>query len=484
MLLRFSLSAAGALLLAAGANAQSTAKILPVPGVKNAGTYHVATGTWTRGPQSLALGTYDTIYDNSCSGNWYVALESLTFHDDGRIPSTGSPMVGQTPMPGSNYTVVSFPGTDDSYSINWFEFGYCTGVAPPMTAWTAFYGCYDSCADATLLTPDLFLQISGLPGNGGTGVGCWIAGIDLLNAGFNFTIQGDCDGIWQGTASLDNFGYMYMQSTPDATASSGPLLTGDPDGYLVDGPGTTGCCVGCNTVFWAAATPPPSVAGTCTEGSGLNNADNFEIDNYDRVLGTFTYNNCYWFGGYAPTNPHASIHMEIAGETSDTTPCGVKYCDGNILSGNTCPCGNDNTGGGIGFAGCANGFNAAGGVLDCEGIPSLTADTLLLKGSGLEPSGSAMFFQGPLNFDAFGAFVGDGVRCAGGPAYRLMAKTSGPLGDVDSSHAFSLSAWSAFVGAPLVAGDIMYYQLWYRDSLSMCGNGSNATNGVQVTWQM
>ncbi len=47
----------GIVLLPTGASAQmdGSRNLLPVPGVKDAGTYHVATGTWTRGPQSLAM---------------------------------------------------------------------------------------------------------------------------------------------------------------------------------------------------------------------------------------------------------------------------------------------------------------------------------------------------------------------------------------------------------------------------------------------
>ena len=55
MLLRFSLSAAGALLVASGAAAQSGEMALPIATpIKDAGTYHLGTNTWTRGSVAAA----------------------------------------------------------------------------------------------------------------------------------------------------------------------------------------------------------------------------------------------------------------------------------------------------------------------------------------------------------------------------------------------------------------------------------------------
>ena len=480
-MLRTSLTATAVAILGASTFAQNTAKILPVPGVKDAGTYHVATGTWTRGPQSLATGTYDVIYDNTCSGAWYTGLEQKTFHDDGRIPSKTSPLVTQTPMPGSNWPAVSFPGTNDVYSINWYQFAYCTGVAAPMTALTAFYECYTSCSDATLITPTMAIQISGLPGSPspGVGIGCWTVSIDLLGATLNFNMQGDCDGSWDGSPALDYFGYMYLQSTPDPAAISGPILAGDPDGLLLDGPGSSGCCVGCGTVFVQTGTP--GVPGVNVEGSGLNCQDFFEID--DHLGGyVFQYNGCYWYGGYSAAAPHADIHWEIQGETDDTT-CGVKYCNGHTLSGNACPCGNDNSGGGAGMAGCAHGSSAAGATLDCTGTPSLSSDTLVLVGTNAQPSNSSMFFQAINDLDGLGVFLGDGIRCAGGNLKRIKVKLNDAAGNADSTPTV-ISDRSATLGYTITAGETLYYQWWFRDTAgSPCGNENNTSNGLAVTWQ-
>ena len=476
-MLRILLTVTGLVLLGSGALAQKSSSILPVPGVKHAGTYHVATGTWTRGQPSLARRAADVIYDNTCAGTWYTAREQQTFHDDGRIPSHTSPVVTQTPTPGSNWPVVSFPGTDDSYMVGWYEFAYCTGVAAPVTALTAFYECYTSCSDATLISPTMALSVPGLPGspNPGVGIGCWTVSIDLVGTTNNFQMMGDCDGVWDGTPLLDNFGYMYMQSTPDPAALSGPVLAGDPDGLLLDGPGSSGCCVGCNTIFLQTGFPV-GVPGTCTQGSGLNCQDRFEID--DHLGGyTFVYNNCFWFGGYSPVAPHADIYMEIATGPWHPHP-GIPYCFGNTAAGNPCPCMNDNPGL---QNGCANGTYPTGANLSGYGVPSLSNDTLILQGTFGQPNNSSMFFQAVSHLDYAGLFLGDGIRCAGGNVKRLKVQLNDASGDANTMPVM-ISARSALLGDVLQAGDTRYYQWWFRDIPGLCGNESNTSNGYMVFW--
>src|SRR5690606_6997679 len=84
-------------------------------------------------------------------------------------------------------------------------------------------------------------------------------------------------------------------------------------------------------------------------------------------------------------------------------------------SGTACPCGNNGAPG----HGCASSVNASGARLSVSGVSSLTADTLVLHGSGM-PDSSALYFQGtnPIAWGA-GAVFGDGLRCAGGAVVRL-----------------------------------------------------------------
>jgi len=389
----------------------------------------------------------------------------------------------QDPFGSGTYGNVSLTGTDDSYDILKYQFAYCTGVGAPMTALNLFYECYTSCSNATLLTPTMALQITGLPGAPTPGVspGCWVVDIDLLGATLNFTMQGDCDGSWDGSAAMDYMGYAYMQVTPDPAGISGPFIAGDPDGLLAGVAGGTGCCVGCGTVFWAGTNVP----GVNNRGSGLNDQDFFEVD--DHLGGyAFSYNGCFWFGGYSANTARADLYMEIQGYGS--TPCrpGVQYCDGKTASGNPCPCNNDNAGISGPFAGCANSHTAGGAVLDATGNASLSGDTVVFMVTGMEPNNSLMFFQTLNNLDGAGSFLGDGIRCAGGNLKRLKVKLADANGHADSSPTV-ISVRSAQLGDTITPGSVRRYQVWGRDTLNpACGlgvNDSTTSNGYEIVWQ-
>ena len=464
-----------------GAFAQSSTSIHPVPGVKNAGTYHLATRTWTRGEQPPARGTYEVLYDNTCIGLWYTALEQQTFHDDGRLPSTTSPQIDQGSFGSGTWASTSLVGTVDLYEIHQYRFAYCTGVASPMTAVQLFYDCYAACSNATLITPTAVFQISGLPGSPtpGTTVGCWMVSIDLLGSSLQFSMNADCDGLWDGTPALDNFGFAYLQETPDPSASSGPFIAGDPEGLLSNPTLGTGCCVGCDTVFWAGA----SVPGVNTSGSGLNTQDFFEIDDHLGGL-TFAYNGCFWFGGYSTTNPPSDIFVEILGDAGSYPPPQNAYCFGTTAQGNPCPCANDNDQSDSAGAGCANGTFAAGARLWASGTPSVGADSVVLHGTRGQPNNSSMFFQAHNNLDGLGVFLDDGIQCAGGTLKRLQVKLNDAAGNANTTNVISVR--SASLGDPLLAGDTRYYQWWFRDNVSPpCGlgvNDANTSNGYTITW--
>ncbi|MFT7668433.1 MAG: hypothetical protein ACI8X5_001125, partial [Planctomycetota bacterium] len=88
MLLRFTLGAAGALVLASAASAQQTANASPITTkVQNAGTYHLATGTWTNNTTSTALVGPEALYDNTCSVGFYWGVPpGAVMHDSARLP--------------------------------------------------------------------------------------------------------------------------------------------------------------------------------------------------------------------------------------------------------------------------------------------------------------------------------------------------------------------------------------------------------------
>ncbi len=477
-----SVALAGIAFLSTGALAQinGSPQLLPVPGVKHAGTYHAATGSWTRGGSSLLRSPYEGLYDNSCDVGWYTSFEQKRWVDDGRIPSLSSPRIDQPPMSTGLYEDTSMTGGSSAYEARWFEIAYCTPIVGPIDVENSFWSCFHACDDATAATPAATFQLTGLPGAASAGaLGCWAVSVDLTGTTLAFTLQGDCDGVWDGSPAEDNFGYSYFVVTPDPMASSGPLLAGDPTGGLFAGPSSTGCCVGCNTDFWAGTNVP----GTCTKGSGLSDTEVLEL--HDLVgPGTFAYNGCYWFGCTYPSCARIDLYMEIRGEAIDPPDePGTMYCCADAGGCNTCPCNNQNDGS-VGCAGCANGSFTSGARLWGAGEASLTNDTLVLRGERGQPGNSGLFFQGLNNLDCSGIFLADGLRCAGGAVKRIQVRFNGPAGN--ASTTLSISARSASLGDVIQPGSTRYYQWWYRDTDDpTCGagvNDSNSSNGYEVVW--
>ena len=446
MLLRTSLSAFGAILLASGAFAQQDAigKIQTATAVKDAGTYHMATGTWTRANSPIAQLHGDVLYDNTCTIGFYFGLsagESMV--DSGRLPSPSSPT-----------SATSVTGSSINYLIDGLNIGYCTGEAT-IDANMAVYQCYDPCADATLLIADFAGTVLGLPGTGaGTGsLGCWNVTVDLSASTTGFTIFADCDGTYDGVASLDNFGWSYEQVTaPLSGVNGGPFIAGDPFGLFTG----TACTYGDGT-FWS---------GNVLPGTGLGSDDVFETD----LNGLF--GGCWFFGGYLSGNPYSSFGIQITGDAAGApTVTGTQYCFGDGL-GTACPCLNNNDGSN-GSAGCANGSSTGGASLDATGTPSVGGGVVLTT-TGVQPTQPGLYFRADNAVNAgAGILFGDGLRCAGGALVRLGVVVSSPAG-VATSTGDPL--------AGLIAGDIRRFQFWYRNPAgSPCGNSFNLSNGYEIT---
>lgn len=147
----------------------------------------------------------------------------------------------------------------------------------------------------------------------------------------------------------------------------------------------------------------------------------------------------------------------------------TSYCAGTNA---TCPCGN----GGAAGNGCANSSGASGANLAATGVNSTSADTLTLTGTGMIPGGSCTYFQG--TFQTLVTF-GDGLRCATGTLIRLGTKFN-PSG----SSAYPVGAdVPIHTKGGVVAGNVRYYQVIYRDAVSFCTNATfNTTNGLRVLW--
>ena len=148
---------------------------------------------------------------------------------------------------------------------------------------------------------------------------------------------------------------------------------------------------------------------------------------------------------------------------------GTAFCFGDAAS---CPCGNA----GSTESGCANG-SSVGAVITSSGSASISADDLVLTGTGLIGNQPGLYFQGNNAVGGgLGVQFGDGLRCAGGGVIRLQVR----FADASGTSATSLSV--ATKGG-CAAGDVKRYQIWYRDpATTPCGAQFNLSNGYEITW--
>jgi hypothetical protein len=153
---------------------------------------------------------------------------------------------------------------------------------------------------------------------------------------------------------------------------------------------------------------------------------------------------------------------------------------------NSCPCSNPPTGAN---RGCNNKFATGGASISGSGTNSLGAANLVFTTADENPTVGSVLIQG----SAFSAGInfGHGVRCAAGSVKRLYLKISaGGSITAPTGADPSIPARSAALGAPLSAGDVRYYQVYYRDTtllLPGCpvpANQFNVTNAAVVTWQL
>jgi hypothetical protein len=158
-------------------------------------------------------------------------------------------------------------------------------------------------------------------------------------------------------------------------------------------------------------------------------------------------------------------------------PTSISFCSGDG-SGTACPCGNN----GVAGRGCASSAFAGGGRLTAVGTPGASAATDTLVLTALDIPGPGLFFQGTGQFaGGAGVMFGDGLLCAGGAITRLGVVF--PAGG-SASYPGGLTPNPIHVaGAPIAAGDVRHYQVWYRDAAVFCTVSTfNLTQGVTITW--
>lgn len=301
-------AASAALLLCATAPAQQQVQAhkLLSP-IRDAGIYHVSTGTWTRSGNQTNIHA-DVIYNaTSPSGYFGTGWEGQWGTDEGILPGSGN---------------IQFPGATvaGAYTIDGFAFYYCALGTGGMTWEHTFYSSYDPCDLPTAPTSCIEPSggpgpISGLPNAGA----CWVVTVDLTGGGEVCleTDGGPCFPGYDGNSTdFDHFGWGSVWN--NAGSLAGPILMGGDAEWAVEGEGT---CY--------------DTALTCFAGAnGAGQRDFFAIDG-PGALGP----GCYWFGGYFSTNgcggpqnnPAAQFGFELFTDCSidkgDCGDCGTVVCD-------------------------------------------------------------------------------------------------------------------------------------------------------------
>lgn len=173
-----------------------------------------------------------------------------------------------------------------------------------------------------------------------------------------------------------------------------------------------------------------------------------------------------------PVGECTSYDMDIAvGGGSLATP----FCfgDGSTDFGGGavhCPCGNDSAGGA--GEGCLH-SQGVGAVLSASGTNVVANDDLVFQVAQARPNQPGMLVQGSTRI---ALPFKDGILCAGNPTRRVEVVS------LNSAGAASTASSIVTEGAVQV-GRTRHYQLWFRDpSLSVCGTGSNFTQGLTVLW--
>lgn len=403
--------------------------------IKDAGIYHLATGTWTRGSGSTANLGPDVIFRSDApSGYFAVGWEGSEGVDEAILPST------------SNLNVA---GLQDTYRINGFQFAYCSsggGVAWRFKFYESYTPCDDPDQPANCINANATFCLQGLPG-----MGCWTVTIDLMG-GFEFSLEADggaCAPGYQGKETdLDHGGWGATWFSTGG-GGVGPILAGGDVKWAPEGDGT---CY------------QPGL--TCAAGaSGLGARDLFGI-------GT-PFNGCYSFGGYNNTNgcggpsqnPAADFAMVYFADcTVPGEPCpDAIICDDDALNVNhlvidACDC-------------SVGSINIA--LIDCHGsFEGRTAYLLIGQGSTVltDPPGAV------------------GGLCLGGAIIGRYSQDAGAItGGVHNTDVLNALSGGGGGGIPTIGGNLCTpsgqtwrFQAWHRD---IPGNPSRFSQGLEVTFK-
>ncbi|MEM6569221.1 MAG: hypothetical protein AAF957_12465 [Planctomycetota bacterium] len=435
-----------------------------VPGaVRDAGIYHVQTGTWTRrrGP-TAALGP-DVIYANTTPSGYFTAAGGV----GGFAPL--SEVIDEGGLPGTTNQDAPL-AVNDLYSVNGFEIGYCDNGAPGSGGWRINF--YESQAPCTppATAPNATFDLVGLPAGG-----CWMITVDLEGGG-EFCMEADGGAFapgWDNDTEFDSFGWSYSYIGTDGTAPAGFLLTGDPqytepnyvpNGLPRDGTGT----------YYG----PASLCATPTDdnSTGYLTRDFFWIEDPTGID-----SRCAFFGGYRNRNgcggdqgnPYASYHMQIQADAVE--PCVP------VLG-----CGPGS--GGISAVYCRSNPNSTGveTCISASGSPVAAANDVTLIATNMPLNAFGFFITSRTQGFVANPAGSQGNLCLSGVIGRFVGpgqiKDSGLQGEIrlsTTSGEWSVQAIPSAMGPyAAMAGITSNFQAWHRD----VGGNSNFSSALTVDW--
>jgi hypothetical protein len=160
-------------------------------------------------------------------------------------------------------------------------------------------------------------------------------------------------------------------------------------------------------------------------------------------------------------------------------------CEPGVASVIPCPCSNAPSGR---DRGCNNSAATGGAMIQTQGADSLVVDTLTFVASGENSTALSLLVQGTTALSS-GAVYGQGVRCVSGTLNRLFNRNASAgsvtLPDLNAGDP-TISARSASLGNPILAGQSRWYLVYYRDPVVLggCPPSSifNCGPTMQVNW--
>lgn len=154
--------------------------------------------------------------------------------------------------------------------------------------------------------------------------------------------------------------------------------------------------------------------------------------------------------------------------------CEITYSTYCACSTGSGPCGNDYPSGG-----CTN-STGVGALLSSSGTTSYEEDDLVLTATQLPANKLGIWLMA-----AGQTFtpLGDGIRCVSNPFKRYGSFNSGAGGTATKGPGLVANSCATLPAAYCIGpASTWNFQIWYRNQTGPCGNGTNLTNGLNVTW--